>query len=225
MNLNQNPNRLDVYSESRKRRVFVGKLTFYPETKKYQFEYDIGYMRSKSAIPLGPELGLRKKIHVSEKGKLFPSFLDRIPLKENAAYVEYCESVGISPNEKNLIILLATIGKRGPSTFVFESVLDDADDPRLMIMQIRKSLTLSQRDIATAFDLNLVTYIHMEQGRSKDKNVMRLLAIYSKFPEVALDQLLRTGSKLHQAKYLQLLNYYRNRLNEGRAKKKLMLTS
>ena len=48
--------------------------------------------------------------------------MDRIPSKENPAYPDYCKSQGISVNETNPIILLIAIGKRGPSTFIFEPV-------------------------------------------------------------------------------------------------------
>src|SRR2546428_10963427 len=110
---------MDVYTEGRKRRLYVGDLSYSVEGDKYRFEYDESYLHSPSAIQLGPDLALDKKIHVSEPGKLFLSFADRLPDPSNPAYQEYCVSQGISVDEKNPIILLGTIGRRGPSTFVF----------------------------------------------------------------------------------------------------------
>ncbi|MCB1107049.1 MAG: hypothetical protein KDK76_03020, partial [Chlamydiia bacterium] len=51
---------------------------------------------------------------------LFVPFLERIPSKNNPSYPEYCQSVGISVDEENVFVLLSTIGRRGPSSFIFE---------------------------------------------------------------------------------------------------------
>ncbi len=220
MNLNFDPNSLKVYSESRKRRVYVGALAHHLDRKIFEFVYDKAYLRSRNAIPLGPELSLRKVVHLCPEGKLFPSFLDRIPSKENPAYNDYCLSEGISPDEKNPILLLTTIGKRGPSTFIFEAVLEPQVDIRPQIKHLRETLGLSQRDLATAFDLNVLTLIRLEQGKSKDKNLIRLVQIYLKYPEVALDQFKIKGPMLHQKKLTLLKNYFRERIQEIRGQQK-----
>lgn len=77
-----NPFKLNVFSEGRKRRIYVGSLSWDAEKNIFEFEYDSKYVVSKKAIPIGRELDLFKKKHIS-KGKLFPSFEDRIPSKEN----------------------------------------------------------------------------------------------------------------------------------------------
>ena len=123
MPLHKDSTALEVYLEGRKRRVYVGALTFHKDRDQYHFVYDSKYLKSKKAIPIGPDLSLFKKNLWSEKGKTFPSFADRIPSKSNPAYAEYCRSQGISVNEENIIILLGTIGRRGPSSFIFEPVL------------------------------------------------------------------------------------------------------
>src|SRR6202022_1252354 len=89
---------------------------------RYELTYNKKYAHSKNAIPIGPDLHLFKLHHQSKKGKLFSSFIDRIPEKSNPAYKDYCKAEGISSTEKNPIILLGTIGKRGPSSFIFEPV-------------------------------------------------------------------------------------------------------
>src|SRR5271155_5807356 len=114
MQYKRNPNKLEVFSEGRKRRVYVGRLSYDSEKEVFEFRYDPKYAKLKTAIPLGPELDLFKKVQSSKK-KVFPSFADRIPSKSNPAYEEYCRSQGISPSERNPIILLSTIGRRGPS--------------------------------------------------------------------------------------------------------------
>jgi len=75
------PNKLYIFHEGRKRRIFVGELIYLKEKDRYELIYDKKYVRYKNAIPMGPELDLLKLRHQSEKGKLFSSFIDRIPDK------------------------------------------------------------------------------------------------------------------------------------------------
>lgn len=159
--INLDKNRLQVFCETRKRRIFVGELTYNPKEDKYEFIYDKKYIHTKNAIPIGPDLDLFKLHHQSEKGKIFSSFLDRIPEKSNPAYKDYCESQGISPKEKNLIILLGTIGKRGPSSFIFEPVYFSKFKPS-DIKNFREALGVTQHDIAQAFDINQTTLQRIE---------------------------------------------------------------
>ena len=141
-------------AEGRKRRAFVGVLTFVPAENLYRFEYDEKYFRSKGAIPLGPELNLAQKAHLSNPAALFPSLTDRIPDRANPAYADYCASQGISVDEQNPIILLGTIGRRGPSSFVFESVFISADEVLGKFKNFRQELDLSIYDLAQAFDIS-----------------------------------------------------------------------
>ncbi len=216
MPLQKDPNRLDVYSEGRKRRMYVGRLQFILEKDLYEFRYDPHYAGWKRAIPLGPELDLFKKIHQSKK-KIFPSFADRIPSKANPAYEEYCRSQGISPSEKSPVILLGTIGRRGPSSFVFEPVLLDsfsASD----IIQFRKSLGLSRNEFSLAFDFNEQTIQRLETDKSADLNTLRRAEIYLSFPEVALWQLRITGPKIHQKALEALLEHFGGKLKPPSSK-------
>ena len=111
---------IDIYLEFRKTRRHVGQLKkLNAKDKCYIFTYDINYMDQPSSIEIGPDLPLTRRVYKSKT--MFKSIEDRIPSKGNPSYVEYCEDVGISPTEKDTIILLATIGRRGPSSFVFET--------------------------------------------------------------------------------------------------------
>ena len=117
---------VNVYLERKKTRQYAGQLT--KQNKKFVFEYDKAYRCSNYPIALGPDIPFTKKKHISSK--LFPSFEDRIPSKRNPAYPEYCQSVGISPSEKNLLVLLSTIGRRGPSSFIFTPVFETQEFSR-----------------------------------------------------------------------------------------------
>ncbi len=208
MQLKRDPNKLNVYLEGRKRRAFVGALTFVPAEQLYRFEYDEKYFRSKRAIPLGPELNLAQKVHLSNKERLFPSLADRIPDRSNPAYAEYCASQGISVDERNPIILLGTIGRRGPSSFVFESVFISEDDILRELKTFRQELDLSINDLAQAFDVSRESIIRFESGKTKDKNLIKLLNIFLNYRDVSLWQLKMTGGRLHEEKLSRLIQYF-----------------
>ena len=208
MSFKKNQSKLDVYSEGRKRRLYVGCLTYTLEDDRYTFEYDESYLHLPSAIQLGPDLALDKRIHVSEPGKLFPSFADRLPDPSNPAYQEYCASQGISPQETNPIILLGTIGRRGPSTFVFESVHEPDQDVIEQLRHFRQDLDLSFADFADAFDINVLSLKRIEARKSTDRNILQLIRIYLNHPKVSLEQLRKTGGRLHQEVHARLFRHF-----------------
>lgn len=202
-----NKTRLHIFHEIRKRRIFVGELVYIVEKDRYELTYDKGYLGLKNAIAIGPELDLFKMQHISKKGELFPVLQDRIPSKANPAYEDYCYSQGITPDEDNLIILLGTIGKRGPSSFVFELVYGNEFNIS-DIKKFRESLEISQNDLALAFDIKKVTLQKIESGESMDANTIKLIQIYLEFPEVALWQLKKTGAWLHSSVLTKLRAYF-----------------
>lgn len=206
-------NRLHIFHESRKRRIFVGELMYNKKKDVYELIYNKNYAESKNAIPISPDLNLFKLHHQSKKGKLFPSFLDRIPDKSNPAYKDYCKTQRISPNEKNPIILLGSIGKRGPSSFIFELVYNAEFDP-VEIKNLRSALQISQYDIAQAFDVSQITLQRIEMGTSRDLNTLKRLQIILEFPEVALWQLKQTGSRLHKDALAKLIKYFNHKCED-----------
>jgi HipA-like protein len=203
---------LQVFSESRKRRVFVGTLYWDSSKDVFEFRYDDKYAKSKTAIPMGKELDLFKKSHRS-KGSLFPSFADRIPSKENPAYKDYCDSQGISINEKNPIVLLISIGKRGPSTFIFEPVIQNVFTFE-NLKKFRESIGISIHEWAAAFDFNPATLQRLESGKKSDLGTIRRAQIYLEFPTVAMWQLEMNVGKIHVETFQKLWSYF-----EKKAKK------
>lgn len=206
-NLKLDPDRLLIYHELTRTKIYVGELIYDRKTDKYKLIYDEDYINSKNAIPIGPNLSLFQTTHVSKKGEMFPEFLDRIPERQNPAYEDYCRSQGISIDEKNTIILLGSIGSRGPSSFVFEKTykpnisLED-------IIKCRHDLKISQNDFSKAFGISKVTLQKIEAGTSFDFKTIKLLQIFFTFPEVAMWQLHQTGSNVHSKILSRLLNYF-----------------
>ncbi|MGK5085184.1 helix-turn-helix transcriptional regulator [Bdellovibrionota bacterium FG-1] len=210
MQLEMDSNRLEVFTENRTRRIYVGVLSYEPDRELYKFEYDQKYALSKNAIPVGPDLDLFKKVHWSKGKKLFASLSDRIPSRANPAFEEYCRSVGISLNEKNPIVLLTTIGRKGPSTFVFEPVpLERFDSSQLI--RIKKELGLSRYELARAFGLSVITVNRVEQNKSIDSAPARLIQIFLRFPDVALWQLDHAGRTINQDALARLRQYFQKR--------------
>lgn len=156
---------------------------------------------------LGRSLILFKLNHLSETGKLFSSFIDRIPDKSNPAYKDYCKAQRISFDEKNPIILLGTIGKRGPSSFIFEFVYSSEFNP-CDIVKLREQLQISQHDFAEAFDISKTTLQRIESEKSYDLNTLKRIQILLEFPEVALWQLKQTGSRVHKDVLSKLIVYF-----------------
>lgn len=207
-------NRLLIFHEGRKRRIFVGELIYNKKNDQYEFIYDKEYAHSKKAVPIGADLDLFKVRHISQKGKLFASFQDRIPLMSNPAYEDYCKSQGISIKERNPIILLGSIGKRGPSSFVFEPVYEKTFS-YLDILKLREELNITQHDLAKAFDINRITLLKIETGKSQDFNTLKRLQIYFEFPEVALWQLKQTGGRVHSNVLSKLIRYLESKRNHS----------
>ena len=205
--LTPSQDKLNIFHEGRKRRVFVGQLIYNKKTETYELIYDKNYAYSDKAIPLGPDLNLFELHHRSEKGKLFKTLLDRIPSKENPAYKDYCATQGISPNEKNPIILLGSIGKRGPSSFIFEAVYHSSFTSE-DIIKFRNEIGITQHDLAHALDISIVTLARIETGVSHDANTIKRIEVFLKFPDVALWQLRQTGSWLHSEVLTKLIKYF-----------------
>ena len=205
--LKLNKNRLQIFQELRSKRIFVGELSYDEKESRYELFYDKKYAHSKKAISLGPNLSLFQLKHVSEKGKMFPYFLDRIPDPENPAYPDYCASQGIAVDEKNLIILLGSIGRRGPSSFIFEAVYESSFNVAEWI-KWREELEISQHDVALALDISKATLQRIESGESVDHNTLKRLEILFSFPEVALWQLEQTGGRVHWRVLEKLRQYF-----------------
>ncbi len=204
---------IDVFLESRKTRTYAGRLEEFKKnnTQEYVFTYNDKYIYSKSAIPLGPDIPLTKKTHRSQE--LFKSLNDRIPSSKNPSYEEYCKTMGISSKERNPIILLATIGRRGPSSFIFEPVYTDgygSDD----VKKFREQLGLTFREFSQVFDFSSTTIQTIEANKDKGKESLKRIELYDKFPEVALYEVMRRGGILHENKKKLVLEKLEERLNE-----------
>lgn len=204
--------RLKIFHEGRKRRILVGELIYNKVKDKYELIYNKNYAYSENAIPISPDLDLFKLHHKSEKGKLFPSFIDRIPDKSNPAYNDYCKAMGIASTEKNPIILLGAIGKRGPSSFVFEPVYTSEFDSS-DIINLREQLQITQHDLAKALDISKTTLQRIEAGASSDLNTLKYMQILLKFPEVALWQLKQTGNRVHKDVATKLIKYFESKVS------------
>ena len=200
-----------IYLERRKTRTFVGKLTMDQEKNvtTFYFQYDEKYLKRKYAIPLGPELPLSEKFY--EAINLFPSFQDRIPAKENPAYVDYCREAGISSQENNPLVLLSTIGKRGPSSFVFEPVYEKQFTVNDLI-SYRENLGLTIREFASLFSISASHLQRIEANKFPGKDILKLIEIYKEHPLVALEEIKKNSGAIYTEKYQKILNLLQHKI-------------
>ena len=198
---------VDVYREFRKKRKYVGRLT--KKRNMFLFKYDKRYYYGEKALALGPDIPLTSL--ETKSSKLFVSFEDRIPSKENPAYKEYCQMTGISPKEKNLFILLSSIGRKGPSCFIFAPVYDGEFQGQ-DLMKFRKGLKLSIREFADLFDFAFATIHRIEKGKSTGKDALKRIRIYHDFPQVALAEIQRLGAKINDEAREYVENFFKMKI-------------
>lgn len=94
---------------------------------------------------------------------------------------------------------MVTIGKKGPSSFIFEPSFDKQFDGST-VLAFRKWLNLTQREFANCFDVARSSLNKIEQMGESGKEIMKRLEIYVKFPKVALEQLQKKGGILSSKK-------------------------
>ncbi len=192
---------VDIFLEKRRTRVHVGILK--RQNAKLIFTYDENYFKAKNIIPLGPEFPLTQRDFKSEK--LFPSLEDRIPSLQNPAYPEYCLAMGIDPKERDPIILLSTIGRKGPSSFIFYPIFErkiTAED----VVNFRESLGLTTREFSAVFEFSQSSLNALERNRILGNEILKRLEIILNFPNVALDFLLVNGGHLIYEKWITATN-------------------
>lgn len=177
--------------------------------QKYVFIYDDKYLFKEKAIPLGPDLPLTKKKYSSKT--MFISFEDRIPSQKNPAYKDYCKTVGINPSEKDPLILAATLGQKGPSSFVFSPVINE-NLSSIDIKNFRKKLNLTVREFAELFDFSTATVTRIEKNAASAKEALKRLEIYYNFPEVALYEIHKNKFKIIDKKIEYVTEYLKRQI-------------
>ena len=199
-----------IFLEKRKTRQLVGRL--YLKNKYFVFEYDEKYLYSKRIISLGPEFPLTKQKFRSKK--LFNAFADRLPSRENPAYPEYCAAMGISVEENDPLVLLTTIGRKGPSSFIFEPEYKITFGPR-DLKKFRETLGLSVRDFADCFQFEQSQLTKVETGKAVGHELLKRSYIYAKYPNVALDQIKYCGGVLHSDKKKMVVKILNEMLSQS----------
>jgi HipA-like protein len=203
---------VDVFLERFQTRVYVGKLK--KVKKQFHFCYDPFYLRMENILSLGPEFPLTQQEFFSEK--LFPSFLDRLPDPENASYKDYCTAAKIPVTITDPLILLATVGKRGPSSFIFEPVYKNEFNFQ-KVEQFITGFDLSLQDFALLFDVSLSILQKIKAGKTSGREILKRLEICLSVPEALVYQIQKNRKWLHPKKLEKLDEF----LNETQMQKGL----
>lgn len=186
---------VQVFLEFFKTRIPVGILK--EENDGFEFCYDDKYLKHKAALPLGVEFPLTQKKFCSKE--MFPTFLDRIPDKDNPAYKDYCTQALIPVTVTDPIVLVSTIGKRGPSSFIFEPIFKN-DFSWEIVESFMSMFNLSVNDLATIFGVSPSIISKIKAGKSSGKEVMNLLEIvFSSFESLHFI-LQKNGASIHPKK-------------------------
>ena len=201
---------IDVYRELRRSRDYVGRLE---KTKNgFLFAYHESYLLKENALSLGPDLPLQVQPFRSKE--LFISFEDRLPSKRNPAYPEYCKHCNISPDEDDPMVLLSTIGRRGPSCLIFEGVVPDTLDAQ-HIKEFRQKLNLTIREFALLFDISTAALQNLEKKPSPQSELIKRLRIYMTFPQMALWEIERNRAKVHDQTYDSVVKVLQSQNKNG----------
>lgn len=200
---------VDIFLEKRKTRLHVGFLN--KQNDKIVFTYDEHYFKAKNIIPLGPEFPLTQRQFFSPK--LFPSLEDRIPSTQNPAYSEYCHLMGVNPDERDPFILLSTIGRKGPSSFIFYPIFEHKITIEGLI-KFRELLGLTTREFAAVFEISQATINALERKRILGNEVMKRLEIILNFPAVALEYLIINGGNLVSEKWSKAVSELKGIVNK-----------
>ena len=191
---------VDVYLDKKNIKIFVGSI--YRLGEKLAFRYGQKYLDRKVKLSLGPELPFSRDVYISDK--LWPSLVDRIPVRENPMYAEYCKKEGISIKEKDEIVLLGTIGKRGPSSFEF--VLIEEKNVATLVKEFREKLGLSRREFAALFDTKEISLRMVESGHNKNGELAKRLLLYVEFRNVAEKTIRNNSRKVKEEVSLRALD-------------------
>lgn len=186
--------KIDVFSQIASRRIFVGNI--WKEHGLFYFAYDKKYRRLKKSVALGPEFPLWKETFSSKK--FFPSLADRIPSRQNPAYEDYCKQWGIPVKENDPFVLLTTIGRRGPSTFVFERTPRSYSAEKLK--KFRERIGLKQRDFALLFGTTQTTLTKLETGKGENAFMMTFFMLCDEEPAALKWLLQERGQYIHDDK-------------------------
>jgi HipA-like protein len=196
---------VQVVLESKSSNQFVGLLK--ANQQGFYFEYDKKYLKARQAISLGPEMPLSRRSYQAQE--LFRPFADRIPSRENPAFLEYCKAAGISEKEDDPLVLLLAIAFRGPSSFIFRAIYNEQFTGTELKL-FRENLGLTVREFALCFDFSQPGITRVETGKSDGREILKRAEIYKCYPNIALEQLKRRSGCLHSKKLERARNWLTN---------------
>jgi len=119
--------------------------------------------------------------------------------------------MGVDPKERDPLILLSTIGKKGPSSFVFSPIFKrkiSVED----LKNFREFLGLTTREFARVFEFSHTSLNAFEKGRTFGKDILKRLEILLNFPEVSSDLLFVNSGHLVYEKSINIIEKLKERV-------------
>ena len=107
--------------------------------------------------------------------------------------------------------MLSTIGKRGPSSFIFTPVFENKDFSTEDLKKFRKELKLSIRDFAKLFDISSASIYRIENNKASGKSVLKRIVEYYKHPQTALEKINQTGFQINESKRQFVEDFFKSK--------------
>lgn len=101
---------------------------------------------------------------------------------------------------------MTNIGKRGPSSFIFEEESTHTFSAK-DLKNFRKQLGMSTREFAYCFECTQAAISRIEKGESSGRDLLKRMEIYANFPQVTLEQIEYKGAILHTKKRAKIRKF------------------
>ena len=106
------------------------------------------------------------------------------------------------------------MGRKGPSSFICEPLWSGTFSAK-DLKAFRQALGLSTRDFAICFGITQAALVRIEGGKASGAEVLKVIEIFKKFPEVAEYHVRKHATALHsktKEKVLEMLTQQRRQL-------------
>ena len=113
-------------------------------------------------------------------------------------------------------MLLATLGRKGPSSFICVPVTEEEAFSSEQLKQFRKDLKLSIREFSDLFEISSATVYRIENNKTSGKDALKRIGVYFKSPQTALDKIQITGAKINKkGKRYFVENFFKSQIRRN----------
>jgi DNA-binding XRE family transcriptional regulator len=197
--------KISVFLLKRTKKTLVGEISL--EGEFFKFQYNQKYLES-CTMELSSEFPLTDEVF-SNVG-IFKSLRVRIPESGTDVYDRLKEKFSLGEDVSDFG-LLASMGQKDLSSFEFAPV-NPENEGLLFLKKVRKETGLSRTDIAEWLEISKDMVFKLESGKREGFYIMKILDIYRRFPEVAIDDLNKGSYNLNKGSRKVLEEYFKSKV-------------